>query len=162
MRFFQLDWALFTLFYNFFPLISLIYELCTNSIWYFKKINWNMLHRTRKEKGTVASNGKLLWKKSSTYGKYMRIIWNNPGHLLVLKIPRQWRKVVKIGGEVGEGWEDMQLTSKDTESPHPTWNRWEPVITHRKSHSHLKEFEHQCFPPIFSLLSHFYAHFSCH
>lgn len=103
-------------------------------------------HRTGREEETVDSNGKRLWKKSSTYGKPIRIIWNNLGQLLVLKMPRQWRIMARLGGEglrrhAAHFW-------KHRLSPCSTCNRWEPVIAHRKTHSHLKELEHHCFPPL--------------
>lgn len=133
VKYFQLDWDLLTLFLLFlFPLPSRIYELCTNSIWCFKKMMCNMPHRTGREEETVDSNGKRLWKESSTYGKHMTIIWNNLGQLLVLKMPRQWRIVARLGG--GGGWEDTQLTSENTDCHHVPHATGESLSLHTGKH----------------------------
>lgn len=128
MRYFQTE-LFIPYFCIFFPLTSTLWALHKFHLC-FKKIMWNMLHRTGKEEGAVDSNGKWLWKKSSTYGKYMRIIWNNLGNLLVLKIYRQWRKVTKLG----RGWEDAQLTSENTDCHHVPHKTGESLWLHTGKH----------------------------
>lgn len=72
------------------------------------------------------NNGRWPWMWTSTNGKHIIIIWNNCGHLLVLKTPRQWRIVAKFGGELRRSRAPFW---KYWLPPHATYNRWESVIT---------------------------------